>query len=378
MKRIHQRAGEARKLNHLKFPAEVRKRYLQDTDVRKLAHVRNIASRLGLQDSLFIAFQIGASGVFYGERLDLPDSDRRRICAVKVIPLADRYNENLSTSPIRQCSRELEFYQRTTHSPNVVDMYQFDFDVRTSTYLVTLEYSHHRDLFDLIAMKRNGFGVEQARCIFSQIARGVNFLHREGIAHRDIKPANIIYCGGCFKLCDLGLACDLVNDSSARLNTICGTTFYISYSVAEEIEEPVRPAADRLSQPDEWARARRLMWNPRKNDVWALGVILHQLLLGRLPHDIGQQAMSSYAPKMRLAALAGFRTDTRHEDGCADLLGDMLAFDERARFTIRDVLRHAWVQASFAVTRSTASLPLSSADRAQLHRANYKKPSELT
>jgi serine/threonine protein kinase len=372
-----QKVCEARKLNNLKFPAEVRKRYLEDTDAKKLAHVRSIAARLGLQESLFIAFQIGDASVFYGERLDLPDSDRRRICAVKVIPLADNYNENLKTSPIRQCTRELEFYQRTTHSPNVVDMYQFDFDVRTSTYLVTLEYSHHRDLFDLIALKQNGFGVEQARCIFSQIARGVNFLHREGIAHRDIKPANIIYCGGCFKLCDLGLACDLVNDSNVVLNTVCGTIFYISYSVAEEIERPVQPITDHLSQPDEWARSRRLLWNPRKNDVWALGVILHQLLVGRLPYGITQQKYSRYATKMRLAALAGFRTDARHEDGCADLLGHMLAFNEQERFTIRDVLRHVWVQASISATRSTASLPLSSADRMQLHRANYAKPREL-
>ncbi|HEV7389321.1 MAG TPA: protein kinase [Gemmatimonadaceae bacterium] len=103
--------------------------------------------------------------------------------------------------------------------------------------------------------------IADALGIALQIARALTAAHRAGIVHRDLKPANVIILGdGGVKILDFGVA--RVGDATlTRSHGALGTVFYMA------------PEQFRGKQLD--GRA----------DLWALGVLLYEMLTGRRPFD---------------------------------------------------------------------------------------------
>lgn len=96
--------------------------------------------------------------------------------------------------------------------------------------------------------------------LVAAVARGVAFLHTRDIVHRDIKPDNIRLAGdGTPKLLDFGIARDRHGPRLTRTGQIVGTLHYMA--------------------PEQLAGAAP---SPR-TDVWALGVLLYELLVGHPP-----------------------------------------------------------------------------------------------
>jgi eukaryotic-like serine/threonine-protein kinase len=123
---------------------------------------------------------------------------------------------------------------------------------------IAMEYVEGETLRDRI--KRGPLPVDEALELALQIAAGLGEAHSKGILHRDVKSANVMVTEkGTAKVLDFGLAKLRDEGSLTKSQTTLGTVAYMS---------------------PEQSRGEKL--DPR-TDVWSLGVVLHEMVAGRLP-----------------------------------------------------------------------------------------------
>ncbi|KAK7683124.1 hypothetical protein QCA50_013797 [Cerrena zonata] len=159
--------------------------------------------------------------------------------------------------------RERMLHRVMSEHPNIVTM-RHDFDDENHIYIV-LDYCPGGDLFSKIRDEgvfwRNDALIKK---IFIQIIDSVEACHVQGIYHRDLKPENILCSadGTQVFLSDFGLA------TQQRVsNTFgCGSSFYMSPECIGEETDGIPYA-------------------PKYSDVWALGVILLNMVTGRAPWE---------------------------------------------------------------------------------------------
>lgn len=184
----------------------------------------------------------------YDEKLD-------RFAAVKVIDAALMASD--SEEEYRQrFLREARAIARLRH-PNIVGIYSFG-DVDNLYYMV-MEFVDGRDLAVLIR-ESTGFAPVQILRIIHDIAGALDYAHAGGVIHRDIKPSNImVRPDGHAVLTDFGLALSVPEGS-------IGNTFGSAHYIA-----PEQAISSAQAVP--------------QSDLYSLGVVLFQLLTGRVPFD---------------------------------------------------------------------------------------------
>lgn len=198
-----------------------------------------------------IVEQLGAGGMATVYRAYQPRLDR--YVAIKVMHQTLSAEENF----LARFQREARIIARLDH-PHIVPVYDFD-EHDGSPYLV-MKYVEGETLED--RLRRGPLPLPEVVRIMTAVADALTYAHEHGVLHRDVKPANILIdARGIPYLTDFGLA-RLAAGGSSTLSqgTIIGTPHYISPEQA-------------LGQAELDART----------DVYSLGVVLYELVVGRVP-----------------------------------------------------------------------------------------------
>ena len=162
------------------------------------------------------------------------------------------------TSVVERFRSEAVTLAKLNH-PNVATLYTM-FRQGDELYMV-LEFVRGETL-DNILQRRGALPSEEAIPVFCQVLDGINHAHELGIVHRDIKPANMMLTeNGTLKVLDFGIARLLGSARMTRAGNIIGT---LEYMAPEQVKGQETDA---------------------RSDIYALGMMLYEVLTGKLPFD---------------------------------------------------------------------------------------------
>ncbi len=142
---------------------------------------------------------------------------------------------------------------------NLIQLFDIRYDDQGQAWVV-MEYVSGENLKDVIDRNPHGMPVDQVLRWFREIAQGTEYLHDHGIVHRDLKPGNIFMDEEIVKIGDYGLA-KFISCSRRSGNTESVGTFHY---MAPEIGKGVYG---------------------KEIDIYALGIILYEMLTGKVPFD---------------------------------------------------------------------------------------------
>lgn len=211
----------------------------------------------------------GGFGVVYLAEQQNP----RRSVALKVLRVAFA-----SSSMSRRFEYEAHILGRLRH-PGIAQIYEAGVTRSGATQqpFFAMEYVRGANLVAYAESARFGgtpLGVRQRLELFLRVCAAVQHAHQCGVIHRDLKPENILVDDeGRTKVVDFGVARTVDAQSSLAVQTGAGQLLgTLGYMSPEQVSgDPARIDT--------------------RSDVYGLGVILFQLLTGRLPHDVSSRSL---------------------------------------------------------------------------------------
>lgn len=182
------------------------------------------------------------------------DTQTGRVVAIKIVRHSSSAFSYLSSM---QFLREAQIIRRLRH-PHIVPLY--DFGEMTSLRFLVSRYMVGGSVADLL--KRGPIPIREVAKIAGILASTLDYLHLNAVVHRDLKPGNVLLDGQHMPyLTDFGLAREIPLGSTVPLHTPEGTLPYMS--------------------PEQY-RGEQLTF---QSDFYSLGVLLFEMLTGKLPLD---------------------------------------------------------------------------------------------
>ena len=230
--------------------------------------------------------------------------------------------DKLDTAQLKELRNEVALLKKLDH-PHIVRLYE-TFESDTTMDLV-MELLEGGDLYDAYKGRKEEFTEKKICELIRQLVSAVSYCHKFDIIHRDIKPANVCFRTGerdSIVLIDFGIG-KITPTSSMSLwgsrakQTMCGTPVY----VAPEI----------------------LTGNyTEKVDVWAIGVLAHLYLVGRVPFQGRNQSetLKKVQQHTKLSFHASCWKSISAE--AKDFIQQMLEPIPAKRLSASQALEHPW------------------------------------
>jgi hypothetical protein len=172
-------------------------------------------------------------------------SDGGREVAIKAV----QNYEQIELRGITQCMN--------LKSPHLVTIFDVKHNQLNEPFVI-MEYVCGPSLRDLLLESPEGLGVQKSAFFLREIAKGLSYLHDCGIVHRDLKPSNIFYENGYVKVGDYGLTKSISASRHSGHTITVGTVHYMAPEIG----------------------AGKYNFSI---DIYALGVLLYEMLTGEVP-----------------------------------------------------------------------------------------------
>ncbi|CBJ26242.1 Aurora-like Serine/threonine protein kinase [Ectocarpus siliculosus] len=226
------------------------------------------------------------------------------VVAMKVLQ-----KKQLSKSGVEhQLRREIEIQSHLRHR-NILRMLAFFYDHKR-IYLV-LELASGGELYKSL-VDVGHFSERRAAVYVKEVADALSYCHSKHVIHRDLKPENLLVGhNGELKIADFGWS---VHAPSNRRQTFCGTLDYLPPEMVEGKD------------------------HNESVDIWALGVLMYELLVGTPPFDSqGHSATYRRIISVDLQYPAHVSSEAR------DLIGRLIRKKASARLPLEMVPQHPWI-----------------------------------
>lgn len=215
----------------------------------------------------------------------------------------------------KQIENEVRIMYSLTH-PNIITLYNH-FEDNDNIYLI-LELSEQGQLYSKLKEKKR-LDEKTAAKYLADLVSGLEFMHTRDppIIHRDIKPENLlITASGDLKLADFGWS--NFGQEESRRNTFCGTPEYIAPEMVSELG------------------------HTEKLDIWAIGIILYELLVGTTPFVPQKTSGNSDFALNSNILEAKVKYPSDYPAIARDLTQKLLKINPNERMSIKQIKRHPW------------------------------------
>jgi serine/threonine protein kinase len=237
--------------------------------------------------------------------------------------------------PIKGVRREIEYAASVQHD-NVVKL--IDFVADEQQIVIVWELIQGIDLLDLLNEKGGRLEEVQAAHYFSQLLRGVDFIHNHGLCHRDLKPENCMVERGTdkVKIIDFGLS----KHQQSAVTLGVGTPDYMA-------PELLGSATGGFSALQE----RKVgQYDAKACDIWAMGVLLYLLVTGQYPFEDPKQPQNVVATLQNISQGKIRPLPRRISTECADLIAAMLTKNPAERITLQNIALHPWMKKASGIS----------------------------
>ncbi|KAI8458072.1 kinase-like domain-containing protein, partial [Phakopsora pachyrhizi] len=227
-----------------------------------------------------------------------------------IIALKCLYKRELVECKVeKQLRREIEIQSNLRH-PNILRLYGYFHDEKR--IFLMLEFAGKGELYK--QLHRHGkFSEKRSSRYIAQMADALHYLHRKHVIHRDIKPENLLLgVDGELKIGDFGWS---VHAPGNRRQTLCGTLDYLPPEMVEGKE------------------------HTEKVDLWALGVLTYEFLVGVPPFE----DLSGHNATYRKISKVQFQIPPTVSSEAADLISRLLKHDPQERLALTSVAKHPWI-----------------------------------
>ncbi|GAA5977270.1 hypothetical protein JCM10908_004916 [Rhodotorula pacifica] len=228
-----------------------------------------------------------------------------------IVALKCLHKEELVKNKVeKQVRREIEIQSHLAH-PNILRLHGYFHDEKR--IFLIIEFAGRGELYKQLS-KVGRFNEKRSSRYIAQMADALAYLHKKHVMHRDIKPENILIgINGELKIGDFGWS---VHAPSNRRNTLCGTLDYLPPEMVENRE------------------------HTDKVDLWALGVLTYEFLVGAPPFEDLSGHEATYKKIVRVQ----YTIPSHVSPEAQDLIRKLLRYKPEDRLPLAEVSRHPWIK----------------------------------